>query len=148
MLEALMRSGSYRVDYLNVSARGKPEAFAFYVCGDLPHNAAYSATAKRSLYAGLSLIQQALGPENLVAIYLDVNSVKNITRPAYVQMKQDLRAGMFRRIFILQGNGLSAERESAADLDALYREVGGFDLLTYEQGAFKPVLLVSSGALA
>lgn len=148
MLEALMRNGSHRVDYLNVNARGKPGAFAFYVCGDLPHNAAYSATAKRSLYAGLSLIQQALGPENLVAIYLDVNSVRNIARPAYVQMKQDLRAGMFRRIFILEGNGLSAERESAADLDALYREVGGFDLLTYEQGAFKPVLLVSSGALA
>ncbi len=147
MLEALMRNGSHRVDYLNVNARGTPEAFAFYVCGDLPQNAAYSSTAKRSLYAGLSLIQQTLGPENLVAVYLDVNSTHNITRPAYVQMKRDLRAGMFRRVFILQGNGLTAGTESADDLDELYREVGGFDLLTYEHGAFKPVLLMSTGAL-
>lgn len=147
MFDTLMRYGSHRVDYLNAHSRGKPAAFAFYVCGELPHNAAYSASAKRSLYAGLSLIQQTLGPENLVAVYLDVNSCRNVNRPAYVQMKTDMRSGLFRRVFVLQAEDLVGEVEAAHDLAVLYREVGGFDLLTYERGAFKPVLMMGSGAL-
>lgn len=148
MFEALRTAGGHRVDYLNQQARGRDGAFAFYVCGDKPEEAAYSQTAKRSLLAGLSLIQQTLGPENLVAVYLDVNSIENIARPAYVQMKDDLRSGMFKRLFTLHAGDLIGEAESAEDLNQLYYEVGGFDLLTFEQGAFKPVWLSGTSSLA
>lgn len=138
----------HRVDYLNQDARGSAEAFAFYVCGELPQNASYSTTAKYELYSGLSLIQKALGPANLVAVYLDVNAFENLFRPAYVQMKEDMRAGMFRRVFVMNASDLLSGAEAAQDMRQLYRELGGFDLLTYEQGAFKPVMLKGMGALA
>lgn len=148
MYQTFMRWGSYRVDYLNEAAMGAAEAFAFYVCGELPENETYSTAAKRSLYAGLSLIQQTLGPDNLVAVYLDVNSLDNIDRPAYVQMKLDMKAGLFRRVFAMNASDLLGRHERAEDIRDLYREVGGFDLLTFEQGAFKTVLLKGMGALA
>lgn len=146
--QALMRWGSYRVDYLNEPAMGTDAAFAFYVCGELPENAAYSAAAKRNLYTGLSLIQQTLGPDNLVAIYLDVNSLDNMDRPAYVQMKIDMKVGLFKRVFTMNASDLLGGRQRADDIRDLYQTVGGFDLLTYDQGAFKAVLLKGMSALA
>lgn len=148
MYETLMKLGSYRVDYLNVSARGTTGAFAFTVCGEPPNDASYGASAKRILYTGLSLIQQTLGPNNLVAVYLDVDAIDNLQRPAYEQMKQDLRAGMFRRVFDLRAEDLMAIPALAREVERLYHEVGGFDLLTFAGGAFKPVLLRGSSALA
>lgn len=148
MFEAFRKPGSHRVDYLNENARGTEEAFAFYVCGEIPRNAPYSQVAKRSLLAGLSLIQDTLGPENLVAVYLDVFSADHLARPAYLTLKEDMRSGMFRRIFVLRASDLMGERRTADDLKRLYREVGGFDLLTYDQGAFKPVMLSGTGSLA
>jgi hypothetical protein len=148
MYETLMKLGSYRVDYLNVSTRGTTGAFAFTVCGEPPNENSYSASAKRILYTGLSLIQQTLGSNNLVAVYLDVDAIDNLHRPAYQQMKQDLRAGMFRRVFDLRASDLMANHILARELERLYREVGGFDLLTFEGGAFKPVLLRGTSALA
>lgn len=138
----------HRVDYLNHNVRGSTEAFAFYVCGDLPQNSPYSATAKYELYSGLNLIQKALGPANLVAVYLDVNRLDNLSRPAYVQMKADMRLGMFRRVFVMNAADLLGSMEAVQDMRQLYRELGGFDLLTYAQGAFKPVMLKGMGALA
>ncbi len=148
MYETLMKLGSYRVDYLNVNARGTAGAFAFIVCGEPPGDPGHSASAKRILYTGLSLIQQTLGPNNLVAVYLDVDAIDNPQRPAFNQMKRDLRAGMFRRVFDLRATDLMANTRLARELERLYREVGGFDLLTFEGGAFKPVLLRASSALA
>jgi hypothetical protein len=148
MFEILMKPGSHRVDYLNMNVVGKPAAFAFYVCGEISPNAIYSASAKRALLAGLSVIQATLGPENLVAVYLDVNSLVNLARPAYNRMKEDLRAGMFRRLFVLPSQDVMGESKTANDLGRLYQEVGGFDLLTFDQGAFKPVMLMRTSALA
>jgi len=143
-----MRFVKHRVDYLNHIARGSADAFAFYVCGDLPQHASYSTAAKYSFYSGLSLIQQALGPSNLVAVYMDVNRLDNLCRPAYVQMKADMRAGLFRRVFVMNTTDLLGSADSAQDMRLLYRELGGFDLLTYDQGAFKPVMLKGMGALS
>lgn len=148
MFEAFRKPGSHRVDYLNQDTMGTEGAFAFYVCGDVPKNAPYSQVAKRSLLAGLSLIQDTLGPENLVAVYLDVFSADHLSRPAYKQLKDDMRSGMFRRVFVLRASDLVGERHTAEDLKRLYHEVGGFDLLTYNDGAFKPVMLSSTGSLA
>jgi hypothetical protein len=148
MYETLMKLGSYRVDYLNVRSRGTTGAFAFTVCGEPLNDAGYNASVKRILYTGLSLIQQTLGPDNLVAVYLDVDALDNPHRPAYSQMKKDLRAGMFRRVFDLRASDLMNIPALAREIDRLYREVGGFDLLTFEGGAFKPVLLRGSSALA
>jgi hypothetical protein len=148
MFETLMKAGSYRVDYMNRSVGGKERAFAFYVCGYLPENAAYSTNGKHQLFAGLTLIKQTLGYENLVAVYLDVLSTEHKGKPAYNVMKDDIRSGMFRRVFILRAGEMFDRNCVTEDILQFYQEVGGFDLLTFEQGAFKPILLMKANALA
>jgi hypothetical protein len=130
MFETLMKVGGYRVDYLNPIVRGNRRAFAFYVRGELPAGEAYSVVAKRHLFAGLDYIQQELGQHNLVAIYLDVSPLRNIVRPAYQQLKVDMRSGMFRRVFAYRYSDFAGDPGVNEDLARLFEEVGGFDLVT------------------
>jgi len=100
MFETLTKTGGYRVDYLNRSVQGRPEAVALYVCGSLSRGQSYSADAKRRLYAGLAFVHEHMGLENLVGVYLDVDSIEKPSYTAYNQMKRDLRQGLFRQTVI------------------------------------------------
>jgi len=135
MFETLMKPGSSRVDYFNEQAVGTESAFGFYVCGELEPQAAFSLSGRRNLLGGLSVIQQDLRPQNLVAIYLDVNSSDCSARLAYHQMKHDLRAGLFRQVFVFRSCMLVRGKEMLADLCQLSDEIGGFELITYDGGA-------------
>ncbi|HZW04000.1 MAG TPA: hypothetical protein VFF68_08730 [Anaerolineaceae bacterium] len=132
MFEALMKMGGYRVDYLNRQAAGSPQALGFYVRGQLTDDQPYSRDAKRRLYTGLAVVQNELGPENLVSVYVDVNRPENLTRPAYVQLKEDLRSGLFRRVFTVDVNDLAGAPNAIEDLCKFYQEVGGFELLAFD----------------
>jgi hypothetical protein len=122
------------VDYFNEQAVGTETAFGFYVCGELVPQAAFSLSGRRNLLAGFSVIQKELGPQNLVAIYLDVSSPECNAHLAYHQMKRDLRVGMFRRVFIFRSCMLVRGKEMLADLCQLSDEIGGFELITYDGG--------------
>jgi hypothetical protein len=135
MFETLMKPGSYRIDYFNEQAVGTETALGFYVCGELETQAAFSLSGRRSLLGGLSVIQQELGPQKLVAIYLDVSSPDCNARLAYHQMKRDLHAGMFRRVFVFRSCMLVRGKEMLADICQLSDEIGGFELITYDGGA-------------
>jgi len=134
MIETLMIQGGHRIDYLNEDAAGTPEAFGFYVHGRLANQEPYSLEAKHHLYAGLSAIQQQLGYENLVAIYVDVSSAEVKNRPAYRKMKQDMLAGKFRRVFTVVSNDLLDDRATLKDLLNLYEELEGFEWITCDGG--------------
>ena len=101
MFEALRKLGGYRIDYMNREIMGSSDALGFYILGNLPAGQPYSHSAKHSLLAGLIVLRDLGEIENLVAIYLEVNEAGNALRPAYVRMKQDMRSGMFRRLFVL-----------------------------------------------
>jgi hypothetical protein len=145
MFDVLTHMGGYRVDYLNKQAAGSPQALGFYVRGELDENQPYARDAKRRLYAGMLVIQQELGANNLVSVYLDVDRPDNLQRPAYQQMKRDLRDGLFRRVFAFDLQDLAGAQNAVHDLYRLYEELQGFDLLTYETGAFRPALFCRSG---
>ncbi len=134
MIETLMVQGGHRIDYLSEDAAGKPEAFGFYVRGDLEDREPYSQEAKHHLYAGLDAIQKQLGRENLVAVYVDINSAEAQNRPAYEQMKRDILAGKFRRIFTFTASDLLGDRATLKDLLELYDELEGFEWITCDEG--------------
>ena len=63
------------------------------MCGEILPDTVFSESAKRVLQIGFSLIQETLGPENLGAVYLDVNFLKAIFRPADMRMKEEMWMG-------------------------------------------------------
>jgi len=134
MFETFMHPGAYRIDYFNGEAMGRPDAIALYVLGNLPEQAAYSNQAKRNLVAGLSLIQKEIGKQNLVAVYIDINTADNLARPAYQQMKWDIRLGVSHQIMVHDMSDLAIDSAVMDDLNTLYREVGGFKVITYHTG--------------
>jgi hypothetical protein len=138
MFESLRKKGSFRIDYLNPTARGIPEAFAFYVRGEIEEGAAYSISAKHHLCAGLNFIRKNLNCDNLVAIYVDVNSIDNLFRPAYMQMKRDLRAGLFRRVFTFHSSDLLGDWAAVDDLTKLSRDVPELDVYSFQDGRVHP----------
>jgi hypothetical protein len=112
----------------------KPSAFGFYIRGEKAEQDAYSYDAKRQLYAGLMLIQARLEMRNLCGIYIDVDSIDNMKRPAYLQMKQDLVIGCFKRIFTLNESALLGTPAAEIDLHETYDAAGGFDLFVCLDG--------------
>jgi hypothetical protein len=133
MLETFRKQGSFRIDYLNNAARGSPQAFAFYVRGELKGDSPYSTIAKHHLCAGLNIIRKNLNCDHLVAIYVAVN----LFRPAYVQMKRDMRASFFRQVFTFQSDDLMGDRAALIDLKELYDDVNGFDVILYRNGTLE-----------
>ncbi len=139
MIETLMIQGGHRIDYLNEDAAGNPEAFGFYVRGGLDDREPYSHEAKHRLYAGLNVIQRQLGFENLVAIYVDINSAELQNRPAYQQMKRDMLAGKFRRVVTFSHSDLLGSSATLKDLLDLYEELQGFEWISCEGGRARPI---------
>jgi hypothetical protein len=137
MLDIFMKKNGYRVEYLNLGAAGKPGAFGFYLRGDLPADAAYSAEAKHHLYAGLDFIQRNLEPKKMVAVYADITRVDAVDRPAYRQLKADVSAGFFRKIFVCKLSDLVESEVGYMDVLALDRMTGGIEIFSMESGALR-----------
>lgn len=134
MLDTLMKIGAYRVEHFEIDYRENPDAFGFYIRGEKSEKGVYCRDAKSQLYAGLMLIQSKKMMGNLRGIYVDVDELSNLERPAYVQMKADLINGLFRRIFVLDASALWAPGIVAEDLQRLYKAAGGFVLLVCQEG--------------
>ncbi len=134
MLDTLMTIGSYRVSYFNESLNVNPQAFGFYIRGEKGSRDAYSRDAKSQLYAGLMLIQDKLQMNNLRGIYVDVDTLENLQRPAYMQLKHDLISGYFRRVFVLKESALLGTPSAENDLRRVFGLCGGFELLVCRDG--------------
>jgi len=141
MLDTLMTIGAYRVSYFNNSLNVNSLAFGFYIRGEKMAQDAYSRDAKNQLYAGLMLIQSKLQMHNLRGIYVDVDSLENLQRPAYVQLKRDLISGYFQRVFVLDESALLGTRPAENDLHEVFDLCGGFELLVCRDGECAPVKL-------
>ncbi|HNR03157.1 MAG TPA: hypothetical protein PKK59_11540 [Anaerolineaceae bacterium] len=141
MLDSMMKIGAYRVEHFENINRIDPQAFGFYIRGELKDAAAYSRDAKAQLYAGLMMIHSKALMAHLRGIYVDVDSIENLQRPAYLQMKSDLVAGLFKRIFVLDEAAILGSAAARADLFQVYVAVGGFDLLVCKNGECMPCLV-------
>jgi hypothetical protein len=119
------------VDYFHPRAVSNRYGFGFYLRADAPIAAPYSHNAKRHLYTGLMAIEELLGMENLFAVYLDVGQPVG-SRPAYDHLKQDLRARLFRSIFVVDRRDLFFTPEETRELACLNQEVGGLELISFD----------------
>ena len=133
MLDTLMKFGAYRVNYFEPLIQKNLDAFGFYIRAEIEEGQAYSHEAKHQLYNGLDLIQRVLGMNNLVGIYMDVNCLKNLQRPAYQQMKKDITSGYFRRILVLDTVAIKGCLGSEKDLAELAYLVGGLEMLVWHR---------------
>ncbi len=139
MFEAMMKFGGYRVDYMKSDRMGSPSAIGLYVLGDLPIDQSYSRTAKHALFSALCMIRDQAEADNLVAVYLDVNHSVNLSRPAYQQMKRDMKAGMFHRLCVPSVRDLVSDEDAYADFWHFYRELEWCELFSIESGNLRPV---------
>ena len=142
MLDAMMKFGAHRVDYLHHEPGRDPEAFAFYLRAGLSAGDRYSHEAKRQLYSGLDFINQHRQLKHLAGIYMDVDQLENLDRPAYQKMKSDMVNGMFRRVFVLDEAAIMGLPEANYDLLKLYVQTGGFELFTCKNGECLPLELL------
>lgn len=139
MLDAMMKFGAYRIDYFDPSQLKDQKAFGFYLRAEIPFGEIYSREAKRQLYSGLAIIKQKLELKHLAGIYLDVDLLENLNRPAYLQMKKDMVEGRFRRLFVLDEKSIMGSSRADHDLLRHYLQVGGFELFTCKHGECLPL---------
>jgi hypothetical protein len=138
MLEALMKFGGYRIDrFCKAECTGRE--FGFYIRPQTQVTDHYFIEAKHQLYYGLALIQAQGELHNLAGIYIDINDLENLQRPAYLAMKQDLRAGRFAKVLISDRETLFGCSCAEADLFELANEISGFELFHFQEG--EPVAL-------
>ena len=141
MLDTLMKFGAYRVDYFGNQYQRNPNAFGFYIRAEVEEGSPYSRESKHQLYEGLDLIQNKLGMGNLVGIYVDVNCLKNLSRPAYHQMKMDIVAGYFSRILILEEAAIFGCPGSEQDLIDLADLVGSIHVWVWDGSSIRPKIV-------
>jgi len=129
MLDTLMRVGAHRIEYFENRFPVTPQAFGFYIRGEKDPRDVFCRDAKYQLYSGLMLIHSKGQVQNLAGIYVDVDALDNLKRPAYLQMKKDLLNGLFKRVFVLDESALLGQPAAEADLMALFVESGGFEFM-------------------
>lgn len=139
MFETLMKFGGYRVDYLKNNRVGTQAALGLYVLGDLPASQSYSRAAKHHLYTALCLLREQQEIENLAAIYLDINSPLETSRPAYQQMKRDMKTGYFRRLCVRSVCDLIGDDRMYEDFWSFYRELEWCEIVSIETGQLTSV---------
>lgn len=142
MLDAMTKFGGYRVDYLHHGLEKDQKAFAFYLRAEIIPGDNYSREAKRQLYTGLTIIKQHLEFKHLAGIYLDVDSLDNLNRPAYLQMKTDMLNGMFKRLFVLDEKAVLGSADADHDMLMLFIKTRGFELFTCKNGECLPLELL------
>jgi hypothetical protein len=133
MFGTLMKNGGYRVDYLNLQSVGTPEAFAFYVYGALNDRLRMDRETKHQLYSGLNVIRKENIHTHLVGVYIDIVTTRRDRRPAFCQMKVDLRDGMFKRVFTFLSDAVMESGAAMSELQKLQDEVEGFELVRMEE---------------
>lgn len=134
MLDTLMNVGAHRIEYFENALESKPSAFGFYIRGEKGTKDIYSRDAKYQLYAGLVLIHEKAAMSNLVGIYVDVDGLENLQRPAYLQFKMDLLSGKFKRVFVHDETALIGVPAADADVRSLFVEAGGFEFIVCRNG--------------
>jgi hypothetical protein len=139
MFESLMKFGGYRVDYLQPDHAGATGALGLYILGDLPAGQPYSRTAKHCLFTALSVLQTQQEIQNLVAVYLDINTANETNRPAFQQMKWDMKAGMFRRLCVSSVCDLTGGEEVYEDFWKFYRELQWCEIYSTASGRLAPI---------
>jgi hypothetical protein len=132
MLDSLMKFGAYRVNYFESLTQQNPNAFGFYIRAEIEKGQAYSHQAKQQLYIGLDLIQRLLGMNNLAGIYVDIDCLNNLMRPAYQQMKRDILTGYFHKILVLDEYTINGCPGAVSDLMSLADLVGELDLMIWQ----------------
>jgi hypothetical protein len=142
MLDTMMKFGAFRVDYLNLGLDKDRKAFGFYLRAEIPAGDQYSREAKHQLYTGLSIITCKLEIKHLVGIYLDVDSLDNLERPAYQTMKNDMLKGMFKRLFVLDEHAIMGSPAADYDLLKFFIQSGGFELFTCKNGECIPLEII------
>jgi hypothetical protein len=133
MLDSLMKFGAYRVNYFETLTQENPNAFGFYIRAEIEKGQVYSHQAKHQLYIGLDLIQRLLGMNNLAGIYVDIDCLNNLLRPAYQQMKRDILTGYFHKILVLDEFAINGCPGAVSDLNSLADLVGGLSLLVWQE---------------
>ncbi len=133
MLDSLMKFGAYRVEHFVPLDQLASDSFGLYIRAEIEKGQVYSHEAKYQLYMGLDLIHRLLGMQNLAGIYLDIDCLKNMQRPAYQQMKSDVLAGYFHRILVLNSLAISICPGSDTDLHELAGKAGGLELLIWNR---------------
>lgn len=134
MLDVLMKNGGHRIDYFESGAVNHSDAAALYIRADAPGETKYSRQAKHQLYKGLAIIAECIGFQKLVGIYVDVNALENVERPAYQRLKQDLLDGLFRRVMVIDPRAMLGHPAADDDVRDLFWSAGGFELINYESG--------------
>jgi hypothetical protein len=133
MLATMLNFGGYRVDRFTPSVNDG-ENFGFYIRAEGGAPGMYCSKAKRQLYVGLALIYQANLLCSLAGIYLDINVSAELRRPAYVELKQDIRAGIFHRVMILEADALLENQTAEDDWMEFSHSTHGVELFTFVDG--------------
>ena len=136
-----MKIGAFRVDYFESSENQDPFAFGFYIRGEINSQAGYSIDAKMQLYSGWLMIRSQRLLSHLKAVYVDIDSLDKLERPAYVQLKHDLYEGLFRQLFIFEESALIGCEKAEDDLRQLAETIEGFELLVCRNGECVPFQL-------
>ena len=133
-----MKIGAFRVDYFELNENQDPLAFGFYIRGEVNSHAGYSIEAKLQLYSGWLMIRSKRLLSHLKAVYVDIDSLDQLERPAYLQLKQDLRKGLFRQLFIFEESALIGCQKAEDDLHQLAETIEGFELFVCHNGECIP----------
>jgi hypothetical protein len=145
MLDALTKFGGYRIDHFEQN-QCTTDAFVLYVRGGLTAGISYSLEAKQQLYLGLALIHSQLGLGNLAGVFVDVNDLGNVDRPAYRQMKREILSGTIKRVLILDRSALFGIPAADRDMVSLFQQVDDLEVFTVCSGrvqfiVIEPVLI-------
>lgn len=133
MLATLKKFGSYRIDRFQKAAITGNE-FGFYIRPRMHPNGGYYADAKSQLYYGLAMIYAMGELENLAGVYIDMDELDNLQRPAYRAMKQDMMDGCFAKVLIVEREALLGSPIAEADLYSFCREITGLELFRFQAG--------------
>jgi hypothetical protein len=140
MLEALLKFGGYRVDRF-FKAEQSGEEFALYLCSWQQTKGNYCLAAKHQLQYGLAQIHAHGQLKNLAGIYIDINLPEQLNRPAYLELKQDLRQGKFQRVLVLEDELIVGNCDVERDWQALAAEVPGLKFFTFERGEWTSIVM-------
>lgn len=140
MLEALLKFGGYRVDRF-YKAEPSGEEFALYLCSCQQTNGNYCLAAKHQLQYGLAQIHAHDQLKNLAGIYIDINLPEQLNRPAYLELKRDLRQGKFQHVLVLEDELIVGNCDVERDWQALTAEISGLKFFTFERGEWTSIVM-------
>ena len=133
MLETLMKFGSYRIDRFE-KAEITGNEFGFYIRPRMRPSGGYYADAKSQLYYGLAIIYTCGELANLAGVYIDIDELDNLQRPAYRAMIKDIKEGRFSKVLIIEREALLGSIGAEADLFNLCKDISGLELFRFQAG--------------